>query len=124
MIEGIRREAAWIRPLLVVAALVFAGLGMHWWRTRPAPTPTVNYSTFLNRLDARDVADLAIVPGSEIRGTWRSDRGGFRVVYPTFEVTSLLERAERGGVSVTLDRPPADTGFWRQVALLLVLLGV
>ncbi len=124
MIEGIRREAAWIRPLLVVAALVFAGLGMHWWRTRPAPTPTVNYSTFLNRLDARDVADLVIVPGSEIRGTWRSDRGGFRVVYPTFEVTSLLERAERGGVSVTLDRPPADTGFWRQVALLLVLLGV
>ncbi len=124
MIEGIRREAAWIRPLVAILALVVAGFGIHWWWSRPAPAPAVNYSTFLNRLDAGDVADLVIVPGTEIRGTWRRSGGGFRVIYPTSEVTPVLERAERARTPVTLDRPPVDSGFWRQIAVLLGLLGV
>jgi len=77
----------------------------------------------LARLDAGDVTDLVIVPGSEIRGTWRSDRTGFRVVYPTAEVTPVLQRAERAGTPVTFDRAPVASGFWRQVALLVLVLG-
>jgi cell division protease FtsH len=123
MIESIRREAAWLRPLAVVLALALVGFGTHWWRTRPAPAPTISFSTFLARLDAGGVTDLVIVPGSEIRGTWRSERTGFRVVYPTAEVTPVLQRAERAGTPVTFDRAPVDSGFWRQVALLGLVLG-
>jgi cell division protease FtsH len=123
MIESIRREAAWLRPLAVILAFALVGFGTHWWRTRPTPAPTIGFSSFLARLDAGDVTDLVIVPGSEIRGTWRSDRTGFRVVYPTAEVTPVLQRAERAGTPVTFDRAPVDTGFWRQVALLVLVLG-
>jgi cell division protease FtsH len=122
MIEGIRREAAWTRPLAVALVLAVAGLGTHWWRTRPPPAPTVSFSTFQARLDAGGVNDLVVVPGSEVRGTWKADRTAFRVVYPTAEVTPLLQRAERAGTPVTFERAPVDSGFWRQVALLLVLL--
>ncbi len=122
MIEGIRREAAWTRPLAVALVLAVAGLGTHWWRTRALPAPTVSFSAFQARLDAGGVNDLVVVPGSEIRGTWKADRLAFRVVYPTAEVAPVLQRAERAGTPVTFERAPVDSGFWRQVALLLALL--
>ncbi len=69
----------------------------------------------------------------EVRGVWSRPAGGakagdgFRVDYPTFEVTPVLERAERAGTPATL-RPPSELNaeFWREVILVvlaLVLIG-
>ncbi|MBA3260630.1 MAG: ATP-dependent zinc metalloprotease FtsH [Gemmatimonadales bacterium] len=139
MIESFRREltrwrttrAAWVGPLAIAIVLAGGVLGMRWWRSLPPAAPVVTYSTFLDRLDQGAVAALTVVPGGEIRGTWERAIGGaaagteFRVVYPTFEVTPVLERAERAGTPVTLERDsPTDGGFLRQVALVLVVLGV
>jgi cell division protease FtsH len=137
MIEDIRREfarwrttrAAWIGPLAFSVLLAGGVLGARWWLNRPPPAPVITYTTFLNRLDEGAVATLTLVPGAEIRGTWQAGAADgtagseFRVVYPTFEVTPVLERAERAGTPVTLERPAAaDGGFWRQVALVAVVL--
>ena len=139
MIDDFRRmlarwrttRAAWVGPLVAVLVLATAVLGLRWWRALPAPAPVIPYSTFLVRLDEGAVASLTLVPGAEIRGTWaraaaEARQGGeFRVVYPTFEVTPVLERAERTGTPVTLERASAtDLGFWRQVALVAAVLAV
>ncbi|HEU5041881.1 MAG TPA: AAA family ATPase [Gemmatimonadales bacterium] len=137
MIEELRREwarwrttrAAWVWPLLMTLALAGGVLGLRWWRAIPPPTPVVTYSEFLEQLDAGAVATLTVVPGAELRGTWsRAVEGAaagaaFRVVYPTEEVTPVLQRAERAGTPVTL--APDDgtsAGFWRQLAIVAIVL--
>jgi cell division protease FtsH len=138
MMEEFRREwarwrasiAAWVWPLLVVLLVAGAVLGTRWWRHRPAPAPVITYSDFLGRLDAGAVGGLTIVPGSEIRGTWSRPIDGrpagadFRVTYPTSEVTPVLQRAERAGTPVTMEQAGGSAvEFWRQVALVAVVLG-
>lgn len=137
MIEDFRREwarwratrAAWVWPLLVALTLAGGALTLRWWRSLPAPSPLVTYSVFLNRLDAGAVAELTLIPGSEIRGTWSRPVGGapaggeFRVTYPTHEVTPVLTRAERAGTPVTLEQRGGGAGeLWRQVALVALVL--
>jgi cell division protease FtsH len=138
MIEELRREwtrwratrAAWVWPLAVALLIAGAVLATRWWQRLPPPAPIVTYSEFLGRLDAGAVATLTVVPGSELRGTWSrpveaSPAGaGFRVVYPTHEVTPVLERAERAGTPVTMEEAGGSGAeFWRQVALVAVVLG-
>ena len=141
MLDDIRRwwarwrstPAAWIWPLGLVTLLAVAALTARWWRARPAGPPTITYSTFLARLDQGAVREITVVPGSELRGVWsRSVDGaaageGFRVVYPTFEITPVLDRAERVGAPVTLEASRGiNPDFWREVllvALALVVIG-
>ena len=137
MIEELRREwarwrttrEAWVWPLLVTLAVAGGALGFRWWRSLPPPAPVVTYSNFLGRLDAGAVASLTVVPGSELRGTWsRAVEGAtagteFRVVYPTHEVTPVLERAERAGTPVTMASDSGTGGgFWKQLALIAIVL--
>ena len=140
MIDRLRRRltrwratpAAWIWPLALVTALAATALGFRWWRAQPPTPPTITYSMFLERLDQAAVRSLVIVPGSEVRGIWSravADApagAGFRVDYPTFEVTPVLERAERARTPVTLEpRSSFNADFWREVlivgAVLLVV---
>jgi cell division protease FtsH len=125
--------AGWIWPLAVVAAIAAIALTLRWWRALPATPPTVTYSTFLARLDAGEVSTITVIPGTELRGVWArpvDDAAAgtpFRVDYPTFEVTPVLDRAERAGTPVTLQpRSGLNGEFLREVvlvALALVLIG-
>jgi cell division protease FtsH len=139
MIEDFRRRlarwratpAAWIWPLAAVALLAAAALGFRWWRAQPGTPATVTYSTFLTRLDQGAVRSITVIPGSEVRGTWSRAvddapaGAAFRVDYPTFEVTPVLERAERAGAPVTLQRRSGfNADFWREVLLVAVALVV
>ena len=139
MIEDFRRRlarwrttpAAWIWPLAVVTALAAAALGFRWWRAQPGTPPTVAYSTFLTRLDQGAVRSITVIPGSEVRGAWSRavadapTGAAFRVDYPTLEVTPVLERAERAGTPVTLERRSGfNPDFWREVLLVAVALVV
>jgi cell division protease FtsH len=139
MIEEFRRRlsrwratpAGWIWPLAVVTVLAAAALGFRWWRALPATPATVTYSTFLARLDRGDVRSITVIPGSEVRGVWsravdEAPAGAtFRVDYPTFEVTPVLERAERAGAPVTLQRRSGfNADFWREVLIVAVALVV
>jgi cell division protease FtsH len=141
MLEEFRRRlarwratpAGWIWPLAIVAALAAVAMTFRWWRAQPDAPPAVNYSTFMTRLDQGAVRSITVIPGAEVRGTWSRSVGeapagaGFRVDYPTFEVTPVLERAERAGTPVTLrPRSGLNAEFWREVllvALALVVLG-
>jgi cell division protease FtsH len=141
MIRNLRRRlerwrttpAGWIWPLAIVATIAAAALTLRWWRALPATPLTVTYSTFLHRLDQDAVESITVVPGYEVRGVWSRAVAGseagttFRVNYPTFEVTPVLERAERAGTPVTLQPRGALTAdFWREVlfvALALVVIG-
>ena len=137
MIDNLRRRiarwratpAAWIWPLAAVGVIAAAALGFRWWRAQPATPPTVTYSTFLERLDQHAVRSVTVIPGSEVRGVWARPvadapaGASFRVDYPTFEVTPVLERAERAGTPVTLEaRSSFDAGFWREVLFVGVAL--
>jgi cell division protease FtsH len=139
MLDDIRRwwarwratPAAWIWPLGLVSLLAVAALAARWWRARPAAPPTITYSTFLARLDQGAVREITVVPGSELRGVWsRPVDGaaageGFRVVYPTFEITPVLDRAEHVGAPVTLEASRGiNPDFWREVLLVAVALVV
>ena len=138
MIEELRREwarwrttrAAWVWPLAVALTAAGGVLGFRWWRSLPPPAPVVGYSEFLRRLDAGGVASLTVVPGSELRGTWSRGVEGtsagapFRVVYPTEEVTPVLQRAERAATPVTLAPDEGLGGFWRQLGLVTFVLAV
>jgi cell division protease FtsH len=139
MIEDFRRRmarwrttpAAWIWPLALVTAIAAAALAFRWWRAQPGTPPTVTYSTFLARLDQGAVATISVIPGSEVRGTWSRPVSGavagasFRVDYPTFEVTPVLDRAERAGTPVTLEpRSGINADFWREVLLVLAALAL
>jgi cell division protease FtsH len=139
MIEEFRRRlsrwratpAAWIWPLAVVTMLAAAALGLRWWRAQPGTPATVTYSTFLTRLDRGAVHSITVIPGSEVRGTWSRavddapTGAAFRVDYPTFEVTPVLERAERAGAPVTLQRRSGfNADFWREVLIVAVALVV
>jgi cell division protease FtsH len=141
MIEDFRRRlarwrttpAAWIWPLAVVTTVAASALGFRWWRAQPATPATVTYSTFLTRLDQGAVRSIVVIPGSEVRGVWSRAvddapaGAGFRVDYPTIEVTPVLERAERAGAPVTLERRSGfNPDFWREVVLVvgaLVVIG-
>ena len=138
MVEEFRREwarwrstgAAWVWPLAIALILAGGAFALRWWRAQPPPAPVITYSEFLSRLDARAVATLTVVPGSELRGTWSRQAteapagAPFRVVYPTHEVTPVLERAERAGTPVTLEPAGGASGdLWRQLALVAVVLG-
>jgi cell division protease FtsH len=141
MIQELRRRitrwratpAAWIWPLAAVSVLAATALGVRWWRAQPGTPPTITYSTFLTRLDRGGVSSITVIPGSELRGVWSravADApvgAAFRVDYPTFEVTPVLERAERAGTPVTLQ---ARSGFNAElvrevlvVVIALVLIG-
>jgi cell division protease FtsH len=139
MIEDFRRRltrwrttpAAWIWPLAVVTTLAAVALGFRWWRARPGTPPTVTYSTFVTRLDQGAVRSITVIPGSEVRGAWSRavddapTGAAFRVDYPTFEVTPVLERAERARTPVTLERrSDFNADFWREVLLVAVALVV
>jgi cell division protease FtsH len=141
MMEDLRRRldrwratpAAWIWPLALVSAAAATALGLRWWRALPGTPPSVTYSTFLTRLDEGAVGSLTVIPGYEVRGVWsRAVTDGaagaaFRVEYPTFEVTAVLERAERAATPVTLQpRSGLNPDFWREVLLVagaLLLIG-
>jgi cell division protease FtsH len=121
--------AAWIAPLAVVTSIAAVALALRWWRAQPVTPPTVTYSTFIARLDQGAVGSITVIPGSELRGVWSRAvdgapaGGGFRVDYPTFEVTPVLDRAERAGTPVTLQRRSGlNTEFWREAALVAVAL--
>ncbi len=139
MLDDIRRwwarwratPAAWIWPLGLVTLLAVAALAARWWRARPAAPPTITYSTFLSRLDEGAVREITVVPGSELHGVWSRPVDGaaagqaFRVVYPTFEITPVLDRAERAGAPVTLEASRGiNPDFWREVLLVAVVLVV
>ena len=72
-------------------------------------------------------------PAPEVRGVWSravedaAAGGAFRVDYPTFEVTPVLDRAERAGTPATLQRQSGiNAEFWREVLLVaaaLLLIG-
>ncbi|HUF34724.1 MAG TPA: AAA family ATPase [Gemmatimonadales bacterium] len=137
MIENLRREwtrwrttrAAWLLPPVIALFIAGGVLGLRWWQGRPPAAPLITYSEFVARLDAGAVATLTVVPGSELRGTWSRPVDGaatgapFRVAYPTGEITPVLQRAERAGTPLTLERAAAGAGdFWRQAALVAVVL--
>jgi cell division protease FtsH len=137
MIKDLRRRlsrwrttpAAWIGPLAVVTALAAGALAVRWWRAQPVTPSLVTYSTFLTRLDEGAVRSITVIPGSEIRGLWsRAVPGGtaggtFRVDYPTFEVTPVLDRAERAGTPATLQRQSGfNAEFWREAGLVAAAL--
>jgi cell division protease FtsH len=139
MLEDIRRwwarwrlsPAAWVLPLGLVTLLAAAALAARWWRARPPAPTTITYSTFLSRLDQGAVREITVVPGAELRGVWSrpvdgaSGGGTFRVVYPTFEVTPVLDRAERAGAPVTLESSRGfNPDFWREVLLVTVALAI
>ncbi|HEX2218448.1 MAG TPA: ATP-dependent metallopeptidase FtsH/Yme1/Tma family protein, partial [Gemmatimonadales bacterium] len=141
MIRNFRRRlarwrttpAGWIWPLAIVATIAAVALTFRWWRALPATPTTITYSAFLHRLDQGAVESITVVPGYEVRGIWARPVAGsepgtsFRVNYPTFEVTPVLERAERTGTPVTLQpRGALNADFWREVllvALALVVIG-
>jgi cell division protease FtsH len=141
MIEKLRRRldrwrttpAGWIWPLAMVTVIAAAALAVRWWRALPATPATITYSTFLSRLDQGVVQTITVIPGSELRGVWSrptEDAAAgetFRVDYPTFEVTPVLDRAERAGTPITLQPGSGlDAAFWREVllvALALVVIG-
>src|SRR5918996_2786567 len=137
MIEDFRRRlsrwrttpAGWIWPLAAVTTLAAAALGYRWWLARPGTPAAITYSAFVSRLDQGAVGSITVIPGSEVRGIWSravddaSAGAAFRVDYPTFEVTPVLERAERAGAPVTLQRRSGFNGdFWREVLLVAVAL--
>ncbi len=139
MLENFRRQwarwrptpAAWLWPIALAGSLAAATTAGRWWWERPPAPPTITYSAFLAELDRGTVEALTLIPGSELRGTWSRLNGsspggsGFRVVYPTFEVTPVLERAERAGTPVTLQAPTVVTGgFWRELLLVAVALAI
>ncbi len=114
-----------------MSTLAAAALGLRWWRAQPGTPPTITYSTFLTRLDQDAVRSITVMPGSEVRGVWSravADApagAAFRVDYPTFEVTPVLERAERAGTPVTLQpRSGFNAEFVREVLLVGVALVV
>jgi hypothetical protein len=130
MIQDLRRRiarwratpAAWIWPLAAVSTLAAVALGLRWWRAQPGTPPTITYSAFLTRLDQDAVRSITVIPGSELRGVWSRAvpdapvGAAFRVDYPTFEVTPVLERAERAGTPVTLQpRSGFNAEFVREV---------
>jgi cell division protease FtsH len=139
MLDDIRRwwarwrlsPAAWVFPLGLVTLLAAAALAVRWWHGRPPAPTTITYSTFLSRLDQGAVREITVVPGAELRGIWSrpvdgAPAGGtFRVVYPTFEVTPVLDRAERAGAPVTLESNRGiNPDFWREVLLVTVALAI
>src|SRR5688500_15510038 len=139
MIKDVRRRlsrwrttpAAWIGPLAVVTVIAAVALAFRWWRAQPVTPSLITYSTFLTRLDEGAVRSITVIPGSELRGVWSravaggAAGGGFRVDYPTFEVTPVLDRAERAGTPATLERRSGvNTEFWREVLLVAVALFV
>jgi len=139
MMENLRRRiarwrttpAGWIWPLAIVTTIAVGALAVRWWIARPGTPPTVTYSTFVNRLDQGAVRDVTVIPGTEVRGVWARGVDGvvtgesFRVDYPTFEVTPVLERAERAGTPVTLaPRSEFNAGFWREVIFVALAVGL
>jgi cell division protease FtsH len=139
MLDDIRRwwarwrlsPAAWVFPLGLVTLLAAAAMAVRWWHGRPPAPTTITYSTFLSRLDQGAVREITVVPGAELRGVWRRPVDGepaggtFRVVYPTFEVTPVLDRAERAGAPVTLESNRGiNPDFWREVLLVTVALTI
>jgi len=139
MLDDIRRwwarwrlsPAAWVLPLGLVTLLAAAALAARWWRALPPAPTTITYSTFLSHLDHGAVREITVVPGAELRGVWSRPVDGapagstFRVVYPTFEVTPVLDRAERAGAPVTLESSRGiNPDFWREVLLVTVALAI
>jgi cell division protease FtsH len=137
MIKNFRRRlarwrstpAGWIWPLAVVATIAAVALAFRWWRALPPTPPTVSYSVFLQRLQQGAVESITVIPGSEVRGVWSRPVGDeeagstFRVEYPTFEVTPVLDRAERAGTPATLERRSGvNAEFWREVLVVAVAL--
>ncbi len=137
MIKNFRRRlarwrstpAGWIWPLAVVATIAAVALVFRWWRALPPTPPTVSYSVFLQRLQQGAVESITVIPGSEVRGVWSRPVGDeeagstFRVEYPTFEVTPVLDRAERAGTPATLERRSGvNAEFWREVLVVAVAL--
>ncbi|MBA3659119.1 MAG: ATP-dependent zinc metalloprotease FtsH [Gemmatimonadales bacterium] len=139
MLQNLRRafarwratRSAWLWPLGVVMLIGAGVLAMRWIVAR-APAPAeLAYSTFLRHLDAGTVSRITIIPEHEVLGIWSRGADGaragsaFRVIYPTADVTPVLERAERAGVPVTMEEPGQNGDFARQLGLTaLVLAGI
>ncbi len=139
MLQNLRRafarwratRSAWLWPL-GVAMLIGAGVLATRWVVARTPAPAeLAYSSFLRQLDAGAISRITIIPEHEVLGIWSRVAdgaragGAFRVIYPTADVTPVLERAERAGVPVTLEEPGRNGDFARQLGLTaLVLVGI
>jgi cell division protease FtsH len=97
------------KPLLIIAALVVAGVLLVpvVFGRGGSPPETLTYSELVAVLDAGRVGTLTITPGQSLSGTWRSTEGGakdFVVVYPVEQAEALVERAAAGGAAVVFER--------------------
>src|SRR5688572_15023760 len=107
--------------VLLAAALVF-----------PLPqsarpqAATLGYSDLLRVLSAGHVASVTIEPGVGVTGRWKTSAAAgahFTTSYPIVEIESLVNRAERGGVTVELHDPNAVSALarWIMIAVQVTL---
>ena len=130
---GGSRRSILINWKIVIPAVVLIGtLAFMLSRTNTtAPIATLTYTQLTRALDAGRVATLDIEPGYGVRGRWKTGARtstDFVVLYTVDDMSPLLTRAEKTGVTVAF-RPKGESEAYKgwiltgvQITLLLGLM--
>jgi cell division protease FtsH len=131
-IGGSRRSILLSWKFLVPAAVMATTLALMLFRTNSnIPVATLTYTQLTRALDAGRVASLDVEPGFGVRGRWKTGAhtsSDFVVLYTVDDMSPLLTRAEKAGVTVAFRRKGESDAYkgWIltgvQVTLLLGLM--
>jgi cell division protease FtsH len=131
LLEKLKQHRSLLWKLGAGAAVLLIAAFAAWSLLLRPPTPEeLTYSDLLRRMDAGEVAEITVVPGREVRGTWSgahpvsgTEGEGFVVAYPVATVDDLARRAEAAKVEVAL-QPAGKRGSARDVVGIVLQLGI
>lgn len=110
----------------VLIILIAVSLIDHFYNN-PAKKPEINYTAFLQQIDAKNVSKVTIVDNN-ITGTL-ADGTDFTTIAPTYpnNDASMLSKLQANGVDIKAENPPEPplwTSIFTSVLPILLLIGV